>query len=85
MAEHVRNALAFLFVLVSFWFPAHEQTGEACQSAVKHLTLPATVEYPPMHPGLPLSPTKFLYSSRGIDVYVVIFNGVPNYYPVTGQ
>jgi hypothetical protein len=79
-----RKTFEFL-VLVSFWFPAHAQTREACQSAVKHLTLPPTVEYPAMHPGIPLSPIEFLYSSRGIDAYAVVFNGVPNYYPVTGQ
>jgi hypothetical protein len=28
---------------------------------------------------------SLIYSSRGIDVYGVIFNALPNYYPVAGQ
>jgi hypothetical protein len=37
-----------------------------------------------MHPGLPLSPIQFLYSSQGIDFYSVIFR-FPNYLHVGGN
>jgi hypothetical protein len=55
-----------------------------CRAAVQHLTLPPTAESSQAHPGLPLSPIQFLYSSRGIDFYSVIFR-FPNYLHVGGN
>jgi hypothetical protein len=78
------KAFKSLLFLGCSCIPASAQTPDACQAAVRHLTLPVTAEYAPMHVGLPLSPIEFLYSSRGIDFYAVIFSELPNYYPVVG-
>src|SRR5260370_4081221 len=71
--------------LVRIPFQTSAQTSnDDCRAAVQHLSLPPTAESPQMHPGLPLSPIRFLYSSQGIDFYSVIFR-FPNYLHVGGN
>jgi len=61
-----------------------QTSNDDCRAAVQHLSLPPTAESPETHPGLPLSPIQFLYSSQGIDFYSVIFR-FPNYLHVGGN
>jgi hypothetical protein len=80
----MRTTLKSILVLVCLCLPTYAQTPEACRAAVEHLTLPTTAELAIMHPGLPLSPVEFLYSSKGIDFYSAIFTPT-NYFPPAGS
>ena len=84
MAKLVACLFAFLgFVRAPFQIPA-PTPNDPCRAAVQHLSLPSTAESAQAHPGLPLSPIQFLYSSQGIDFYSVIFR-FPNYQHVGGN
>lgn len=84
MRELVASLLVFLVFVRAPFRTAAQTPDDSCRAAVRHLSLPPTAESPERHPGLPLSPIQFLYSSQGIDFYSVMFR-FPNFLHVGGN
>jgi hypothetical protein len=65
-----KKPVLLLLLFACLCLQASAQMTEACRAAVKHLTLPSTVESPEMHLAQPLTPLRLIYSTEARDLYL---------------